>query len=273
MRTVTREKLQYYRDTAKDKAIALIPEVQDLMNQYNCRQVDEVKAALAWRFGERFIIEAYEWFDELEEVYQEVQLKEVIILDKVRNTVELFSEKDERCVYQFIKQVNPLKALMETEAYTVLTEEPLTREVQWAMPDYVKTTSQVYRLLLEKFGGIQKTFNKWVNLLEQTAQTRHRGNRTRLEALEAASKLIEKFTAIAPTVPENQLESLLSHPQMMHRILMTLQTQDADLFRSSLPGGSLSLSGRIGMESLVAPGGIHPNTDGQWASSPLILPL
>ena len=115
MRTVTREKLQYYRDTAKDKAIALIPEVQDLMNQYYCRQVDEVKAALAWRFDERFIIEAYKWFDELEEVYQEVRLKEVIILDKVWNTVELFSEKDESCVYKFIMQVNPLRTLMETE--------------------------------------------------------------------------------------------------------------------------------------------------------------
>ena len=35
MRTVTREKLQYFRDTAKDKAIDLIPEVQDLMDQYD----------------------------------------------------------------------------------------------------------------------------------------------------------------------------------------------------------------------------------------------
>ena len=134
-------------------------------------------------------------------MYQEVRLKEVITLDKVRNTVELFSEKDDRCVYEFIKQVNPLRTLMETEAYTVLTEELLTREVRQAMPDYVKTTSQVYRFLLDKFGGIQKTLDKWVTQLEQTAQTCHRGNRTRLEALEAASQLIERFIAIAPTVP------------------------------------------------------------------------
>ena len=33
---------------------------------------------------------------------------------------------------------------------------------------------------------------------------------------------------------------------------MTIQTQDIDLFRSSLPGGSLSLSGRRGTESLAA---------------------
>ena len=91
-----------------------------------------------------------------------------------------------------------------------------------------------------------------MSLLEQTTQTRHKGNRSRLEALEAASKLIERFTAIAPTVPENQLESLLSHPQMMNRILMTLQTQDIDLFKSSLPGESLSLSIRRGTEGLVA---------------------
>ena len=58
-----------------DKATALIPEVQTLMNQYDYWEKDEAKAALAWRFGERFINEAYEWFDELEEVYNEVQLR------------------------------------------------------------------------------------------------------------------------------------------------------------------------------------------------------
>ena len=130
MKTVTREKLQYYRDTVKDKAIALIPEVQDLMNQFDYREKDEVKAALAWGFGEGFIKEAYEWFDKLEEVYQEVRLKEVIIVDKAWSSVELFSENDERCVYKFIKQVDPLRTLMETEAYTVLTEELLTKEVK-----------------------------------------------------------------------------------------------------------------------------------------------
>ena len=108
------------------------------------------------------------------------------------------------------------------------------------------------RFLLDKFGGIQKTLDKWVSQLEQTAQTRHRGNRSRLEALEAASELIERFTAIAPTVPENQLESLLSHPQIMNWIVMTLQTQDTEFFRLSLPGGSLSLSGRRGTENLDA---------------------
>ena len=143
MKTVTREKLQYYRDVAKDKATALIPEVQALMNQYDYREKDDVKATLAWRFGKRFINEAYEWFDELEEVYQEVRLQEVIVLEKVRNSVELFSENDKRCVYEFIKQLDPLKGLMETEVYTVLTEELLTKEVRRVMPEYITTMSQV----------------------------------------------------------------------------------------------------------------------------------
>ena len=176
MKTVTREKL--------DKATALIPQVQTLMNQYDYWEKDEAKAALAWRFGERFINEAYEWFNELEEVYQEVRLQEDIILEKVRSSVELFSESDERFFYEFIKQVNPLRTLMEKEAYTVLTEELLTKEVRRAMPDYIKTRSQVYRFLLDKFGGIQKTLDKWVTRLEQTAQARHQGNRTRLEVYE-----------------------------------------------------------------------------------------
>ena len=66
MKNVTREKLQYYRDVVVDKATALIPQVQTLMNQYDYREKDEAKAALAWRFGEGFINEAYKWFDELE---------------------------------------------------------------------------------------------------------------------------------------------------------------------------------------------------------------
>ena len=64
-------------------------------------------------------------------------MNEIILLDKVRNAVKLFSDNDERCVYEFIKQVDPLKNLMENEAYTVLTEELLTKDVQRAMPDYV----------------------------------------------------------------------------------------------------------------------------------------
>ena len=184
-------------------------------------------------------------------MYNEVRLKEVIILDNFRNNVELFSENDERCVYEFIKQVKPLKALMEIEAYTVLTKELLTKKVGRDMPDHITTTSQVYKFLLEKFGGIQRSLEKWVTQLEQTAQTRHRGNRARLEAIEAASQLIKRFISIAPTVPENQLESLLSHPQILNRILMTLQTQDIESFRLSLPGGSLSLSGRRGTETLA----------------------
>ena len=179
-------------------------------------------------------------------------MNEIIVLDKIWNTVELFSDNDERCMYEFIKQVDPLRNLMENEAYTVLTRELLTKDVQHAMPDYVKTTQQVYRFLLDKFGGMQITLEKWVSQLEQTARIRHRGNRSRLEALEAASQLMERVTAIAPTLPEKQLESLLSHPQTMNRILMTLQTQDIDLFRSSLPRGSLSLSRRRDTESLAA---------------------
>ena len=102
-------------------------------------------------------------------MYNEVRLKEIIILDNVWNNVELFSENDDRCVYEFIKQVDPLKALMETEAYTS---------------------------------------------------------------------------------PENQLESLLSHPKILNRVLMTLQTQDIESFRV-FPGGNLRLSGRRSTETLA----------------------
>ena len=116
MKTVTREKLKYYCDEVVDKATALIPQVQALMDQYDYREKDDVKARRAWKFGERFINEAYEWFDEVEDLYNEVRIKEIIILDQVRNKVEMFSENDERCVYEFIKQVDPLHALMKTEA-------------------------------------------------------------------------------------------------------------------------------------------------------------
>ena len=110
-------------------------------------------------------------------------VQEIIILDQIRNNVELFSENDDRCVYEFIKQVEPLHALMETEAYTVLTQELLTTSVRRKIPSHVTTTSQVYKLLIEQYGGVQSTLEKWVTQLEHTAQNRHRGNRARLEAI------------------------------------------------------------------------------------------
>ena len=76
--------------------------------------------------------------------------------------MELFSEEDDRCAYEFIKQVEPLHGLMETEAYTVLTEELLTNTVRRKIPPHVKTTSQVYRFLIEEFGGASSTLETWV---------------------------------------------------------------------------------------------------------------
>ena len=51
-----------------------MPQVQALMDEYDLRETDAAKAKEAWRFGEGFIKEAYDWFDEVEEVYHEVRL-------------------------------------------------------------------------------------------------------------------------------------------------------------------------------------------------------
>ena len=130
---------------------------------------------------------------------------------------------------EFIKQVEPLHALMESEAYTVLTQELLTNHVRRKIPSHVTTTSQVYRFLIKEFGGVQSTLEKWVTQLEHTAQNRHRGNRARLEAIEAASKFFERFLSLAPTVPRKQLETLLSSPKTIARVLSTLQIQDSSV--------------------------------------------
>ena len=139
---------------------------------------------------------------------------------------------------------------METEAYTVLTQELLTNHVWRKIPFHVTTTSQVYTFLIEEFGGVQSTLEKWVTQLEHTAQNRHRGNRARLEAIEAASKFFERFLSLAPTVPRKQLETLLSSPKILVRVLSTYQIQDTESFRDS-PVGNLSLSTRRGTETLV----------------------
>ena len=93
-KTFSREKLQHHRDVLVDKARELLPQVQALMDEYDQKETNRHKANDAWRFGEKYIKEAYEWFDEVEEVYREVRLKEIIILDRIRNNVELFSEED-----------------------------------------------------------------------------------------------------------------------------------------------------------------------------------
>ena len=157
-KTVSRERLQHYRDVLVDKARDLLPQVRALMDEYDQKETNRPKANEAWRFGEKFIKEAYEWFDEVEEVYHEVRLKEIIILDQIRNNVEMFAENDERCIYEFIKQVDPLNALMKTEAYTVLTQELLTKSVRRKIPSHATTTSQVYKtLIMEEFKLSWKT--------------------------------------------------------------------------------------------------------------------
>ena len=40
-------------------------------------------------------------------MYNKVRTKEIIILNQIRNNMEMFSETDDRCVYEFIKQVDP----------------------------------------------------------------------------------------------------------------------------------------------------------------------
>ena len=45
--------------------------------------------------------------------------------------------KHTKLAYEVIKQVEPLQALMETEAYTVLTEELLTNSVRRKIPPHV----------------------------------------------------------------------------------------------------------------------------------------
>ena len=91
--TLSREKLQYQRDVLVDKARDLLPQVQALMDEYDQKETNRPKANEAWRFGDGFIEEAYNWFDEVEEAYREVRLKEIIILDRIRNNVELFRRK------------------------------------------------------------------------------------------------------------------------------------------------------------------------------------
>ena len=64
--TLSREKLQYQRDVLVDKARELLPQVQALMDEYDQKETNRPKAKEAWRFGEGFIEEAYDWFDEVE---------------------------------------------------------------------------------------------------------------------------------------------------------------------------------------------------------------
>ena len=62
-KTASREKLQHYRDVLVDKARDLLPQVQALMDEYDQRETNRKKANEAWRFGEKFIKEAYERFE------------------------------------------------------------------------------------------------------------------------------------------------------------------------------------------------------------------
>lgn len=83
MKHVTQDQLQLHKDVTKDQVTSIIRELEDAMAAYDSEEQDKSEAERVWEMGDGAIQEAFEWINELEEVYSSLQVKEILIMDEI----------------------------------------------------------------------------------------------------------------------------------------------------------------------------------------------
>ena len=177
---------------------------------------------------------ASKWFEELDEAYSVMRVKEIQILDVIRTTVDPSTETDTMCVYEFLKQNTPLLNLIEKDAVNVFKEELLSRQLQRLVPKTFTTLRELRLFLVERFRDLDEILEKWIGDLETAASTRQGGTRYRFEALVAVLKLINRATALTSEVPLLELLAVLAHPRTLAQLRDTLQHRDVEGYQQEL---------------------------------------
>ena len=101
--------------------------------------------------------------EELDEAYYAMGNKEILKLEGIRKTVDLFREGDTRCVYKFLKQTSPLEGLTQGEAVEVFVKELLSQSLQKDLPKPVSSVRKVGLYQLERFGNLTRIVEGWVS--------------------------------------------------------------------------------------------------------------
>ena len=101
--------------------------------------------------------------EELDEAYYAMGNKEILKLEGIRKTVDLFREGDTRCVYKFLKQTSPLEGLTQGEAVEVFVKELLSQSLRKDLPKPVSSVRKVGLYQLERFGNLTRIVEGWVS--------------------------------------------------------------------------------------------------------------
>ena len=84
---------------------------------------------------------------------------------------------DSRCIYQFLKQTEPLMKVTNSEGATVLKQELLSPEVERLIPPTTTTLWELCSFLKERFGDLREIKETWIGELESAASARMGGTR------------------------------------------------------------------------------------------------
>ena len=162
-----------------------IEELNRAIDDYADEECDEKKVKELSAAGDDAIRDVTDWLEELEQAWDLIKTREILLLDKIRKTVDPFQEEEDRCTFEFLQQVAPLSSLPQKKAVEVLVEELLAPEIQQGLPKPVFSTDEVHSYLLGKFSNLSRTTEEWVQKLEQAAAVRLGGTRHRYSVLVA----------------------------------------------------------------------------------------
>ena len=145
-----------------------------------------------------------------------------------------------------------MEGLAQREASVVLVEELLSPELQEDLRKPIFSTVEARCHLLEKFGNLTLIIKGWVQELERTAAARKGGTRNQYQALVTTLLFLKRVMGLSPEVPEWEILIILGKPQMLNRVLETLQWQEEEGFRQEIGKKHLDPSRRRGAEILMA---------------------
>ena len=111
---------------------SMIEEMNHAIDAYADVESNEQEIKQLSEEGDQAISYITDWLEELEQAWNPIRTRDVLLMDTIRKKVEPFQEEDDRCIFEFLQQIAPLDGLPQRMAVEMLTQElldPETKEV------------------------------------------------------------------------------------------------------------------------------------------------
>ena len=108
-----------------------IMEMNHAIDAYAVVECDEREIK---KLSDNAISDVTDWLEELEQAWDIIRTRDILLMEEIRRKVELFQEEDNRCIFEFLQQIAPLDGLPHRMAVEMLTEELLAPEIQRGLP-------------------------------------------------------------------------------------------------------------------------------------------